>query len=94
MKILIACGTGIVCSSIIRMKLEKLCEENSLIPVIDQCSFKEINDHLEDVDLLLLAADTYETYPVETVIVYDYLSDNDETADRNVLEALEKLRNR
>ncbi|MBP3891843.1 MAG: hypothetical protein J6D29_06700 [Solobacterium sp.] len=89
MKLLIACGTGMMCSTIIRMKVENLLKDTNYQVEIEQCRFDEIKAHLNDVDLLILAAEIETHYDVPTIIAYNYLSENNEKAvDEQILNFL------
>ena len=92
MKILIVCGTGIVCSSIIRVKLEKLCDRLHVMPVIRQCAYRELDKNIDsDLDLIIMAMDLPVNHPIETVLGSGYLFDDDESADAAIFEAILKI---
>lgn len=78
MNILIACGTGEVCSTIIRIKTEQLFAAHNYHPHIEQCKIMDIEKHLEDVDLLLIAMEVDQTYDVPTIVAQNYISEKDE----------------
>lgn len=88
--IVIACGTGMMCSTIVHMKLDVLLENKNYPITVEQCRFDEIPQHLDGTDLLILASEIDTHYPVPTIIAYNYLSEqNEEIVDNEILSFLE-----
>lgn len=92
-RILIACGTGMMCSTIVHMELERLLQEEINQYTFTQCPFQEIPQYIDTHDLLVLASSIDQTYPIKTIVVYEYLTeDNHEEADKRVSEAIKEIK--
>lgn len=92
MKILIACGTGEVCSTIIRIKVEQLLEGTEYRPEIDQCKVIDADEHMEGVDLFIPAMEIPKTYDVRTIIGQNYLTERDEDElNEKILNAVREI---
>ena len=52
-KVLVACGTGGVTSTVATHKIKALCEENGIQVDMIQCAYGEIFQYVDDIDLIV-----------------------------------------
>jgi PTS system galactitol-specific IIB component len=90
MKILIACGTGEVCSTIIRFHVEELLKERNMEAEIVQCKLIDIAKNMEGTDLFIPAMEIDQKYDVPTIIGQNYLTEVDmEQTDKEIADFLD-----
>ncbi|MDR1622986.1 MAG: PTS sugar transporter subunit IIB [Synergistaceae bacterium] len=57
-KILVACGTGGVTSTVATHKIKTLCEENGIQADMIQCGYREIFQYVDETDLIVTTQKT------------------------------------
>ncbi len=91
MKILVACGTGIVCSSIIRANVERLMEENGFAAEIEQTAVRDMPEDLSEYDFLLLAMPVDREFNIPSAVVYEYLTGENDICDQRVMDLVNQI---
>lgn len=91
MKIVIACGTGIVCSSIIRVNVERILIDMALSADIEQAAVRDLPEDLSQYDCLILAMPIEREINIPYIIVNEYLSGITEECDKRVIDLLKSI---
>lgn len=92
-RIACVCGAAIAGSASIRYQLEEFFEREGIDDVeIVCCRFRELEERMDQIDLIVSACKLFKEYPVPTVCDVNYLTGLDcEATNRKILEMLRAI---
>ena len=90
-KIVIACGTGIATSTMVKDRVETILRKNGVPAKIIQCTLNEVDGYDGDVDLIITTMKIRKRYKSPSISGSAYLSGiNEEEVTQQILEVLKK----
>lgn len=90
-KIVIACGTGIATSTMVKDRVETILRKNGVPAKIIQCTLNEVDGYDGDVDLIITTMKIRKRYKSPSISGSAYLSGiNEEEVTQQILDVLKK----
>lgn len=89
--IVVACATGVVTSTVIIQRIEKICKEAGIAIDIIQCKVPELTHYADRADLIVTSGKTPKKFDVPTVRATPYITGvAPENTDAQILECLKQ----
>lgn len=72
--ILCVCGNGMGTSTILKINVKKICDQNGIDAAVDSCAFGEAMGYLSDKDIVLTSPEWATMIPVSKAITVEVLN--------------------